>query len=169
MIDVVKSEVSQWYQRDPELLEAEKTAMERAFNSFELGILDDGRLYWQGNVSPGIYETKYGEKRTYHLLAVYQQNHPNQQMGSSIYVYPLLPDAEDIMEELYHKTGQYPTHFLRDENNNKCFCISPIDIGVSITTAALAIGCAIKWLMTFELILTGDINTERICPRYNSI
>ena len=158
-----KLAMSQWYERDPELLEAEKIAMGRAFSNFELGILDDGRLYWQGTVSPGIYESKFHEKRTYHLMAVYQQNHPNQQMGSSVYVYPLLPDAEEIMEELYQKTGQYPSHILRDANNQRYLCTARkenIKVGNTVTTAASVIGWAVKWLMAFELVLTGDLPVE---------
>ena len=96
--------------------------MTRAFKDFELGKLDDGRLYWIGTVTPGIYETKFGESRSYTLMAVYQQNHPHAQMGSSVYVYPLLPDAEELMEELYKKTGSYPSHILRDANNQRYLC-----------------------------------------------
>lgn len=154
----------QWYERDPELLEAEKIAMGRAFSNFELGKLDDGRLYWQGAVSPGIYESKFGEKRIYHLMAVYQQNHPEQRMGSTVFVYPLLPDAEELMEELHRKTGQYPSHILRDSNNQRYLCTaesSDVQVGNTVTTAASVIGWAVKWLMAFELVLTGDLSVER--------
>jgi hypothetical protein len=155
---------SQWYERDPELLEAEKMAMARAFKGFELGKLDDGRLYWIGTVTPGIYETKFGERRTYNLMAVYQQNHPEQKMGSSVFVYPLLPDAEELMEELYRKKGQYPSHILRDANNQRYLCTaesSNIKVGSTVTTAASVIGWAVKWLMAFELVLTGDLPVEK--------
>ena len=154
----------QWYERDPDLLEAEKVAMSRAFSNFELGMLDDGRLYWQGTVSPGVYQSKFGVKRTYHLMAVYQQNHPEQRMGSTVYVYPLLPDAEELMEELYNKTGQYPSHILRDANNQRYLCTaesSDIKTGYTVTTAAAVIGWAVKWLMAFELVLTGDLAVEK--------
>lgn len=164
MIDAYKSEVAQWYQRDPELLQAEKIAMERAFSNFELGTLDDGRLYWQGTVSPGIYETKFGVKRTYHLLVVYSQNHPERRMGSSVFVYPLLPDAEELMDELFQKTGQYPSNILRDENNQKYLCTYSCDLGENNNTASYSIAWAIKWLMFFELILTGDIITYHLDP-----
>lgn len=155
---------SQWYERDPELLRAEKDAMAYAFKGFELGKLDDGRLYWVGTVTPGIYETKFREKRTYHLMAVYQQNHPEQRMGSSVYVYPLLPDAEELMEELYRKKGAYPSHILRDSNNQRYLCTaesSDVRTGNTTTTAASVIGWAIKWLMAFELVLTEDLPIEK--------
>ena len=155
---------SQWYERDPELLRAEKDAMARAFSNFELEKFDDGRLYWMGTVTPGIYETKFGERRTYTLMAVYQQNHPEQRMGSSVYVYPLLPDAEDLMNELYQKTGVYPSHILRDSNNQRYLCTaesSNVQAGNTVTTAASVIGWAVKWLMAFELVLTGDLPVEK--------
>lgn len=155
---------SQWYENDPELLDAEKMAMARAFSNFELGKLDDGRLYWIGAVSPGVYETKFGVKRTYNLMAVYQQNHPEQRMGSSVFVYPVLPDAEELMEELYRKTGKYPSHILRDSNNQRYLCTaesSNVMTGNTVTTAASVIGWAVKWLLAFELVLTGDLPVEK--------
>ena len=155
---------SQWYENDPELLEMERVAMSRAFNDFELDILDDGRLYWLGTVTPGIYETKFGVSRSYTLMAVYQQNHPHQQMGSSVYVYPLLPDVDELCEELKRETGQYPSHILRDANDNRYLCTAePCDVkaDTTITTAASVIGWAVKWLMSFELVLTGDLPVDK--------
>ena len=153
----------QWYEKDPELLEAEKVAMGRAFSNFELGKLDDGRLYWMGAVTPGVYETKYGTKRTYNLMAVYQQNHPEQRMGSTVFVYPLLPDAEELMNELHEKPGKYPSHILRDTNNQRYLCTaeaSDVQAGRTVTTAASVIGWAVKWLVAFELVLTGDLSVD---------
>ena len=46
---------SQWYERDPELLQMEKMAMQMAFPNFKLDKLDDGRLYWVGDLTPGVY------------------------------------------------------------------------------------------------------------------
>lgn len=155
---------TQWYENDPELLEMEKAAMARSFNGFELGKLDDGRLYWMGTVCPGIYETKFGEKREYTLMAVYQQNHPQQRMGSSVFVYPLLPDAEELMEELHRRAGAYPSHILRDTNNNRYLCTAEstdVRVGNTISTAASVIGWAVKWLMAFELVLTGDLPVSK--------
>ena len=155
---------SQWYERDRELLEAEKMAMARAFSNFTLDKLDDGRLYWLGSVTPGVYETKFGERRTYNLMAVYQQNHPEQKMGSSVFVYPVLPDAEELMEELHRKTGSYPSHMLSDSNGQRYLCTaesSDVKTGNTVTTAASVIGWAVKWLMAFELVLTGDLPVEK--------
>ena len=155
---------SQWYERDPELLEMEKMAMARAFKDFELGKLDDGRLYWTGTVTPGIYETKFGQRRSYTLMAVYQQNHPEQRMGSSVFIYPLLPDTEELMEELYQKKGAYPSHILRDSSGNRYLCTSEasdVKVGNTVTTAASVIAWAVRWLIAFELVLTGDLSVEK--------
>ena len=81
-----------------------------------------------------------------------------------VFVYPLLPDAEELMEELYQKTGQYPSHILRDSNNQRYLCTaesSDIRVGNTVTTAASVIGWAVKWLMAFELVLTGDLPVEK--------
>ena len=52
-----------WYESNPILLEAEKAAMVKCFPNFKLGKLDDGRLYWEGELTPGVYETKFGRKK----------------------------------------------------------------------------------------------------------
>lgn len=52
-----------WYESNPILLEAEKAAMVKCFPNFKLGKLDDGRLYWEGELAPGVYETKFGRKK----------------------------------------------------------------------------------------------------------
>lgn len=153
---------AQWYEADPELLEMEKIAMGKAFDGFELGKLDDGRLYWIGNVTPGVYETKFGvaNRKTYTLMAVYQQNHPMQVMGSSVHVYPVLPDVQDLIDVC----GFQPAHLLWDSNRQLYLCTAERDdvkAGNTITTAASVIAWAIKWLTCYELVLTGDLTKEQ--------
>ena len=43
-----------WYQRDPDLYQAELMAMQKFFPSFQIAQLEDGsgRLYWRGKVQP---------------------------------------------------------------------------------------------------------------------
>ena len=152
---------AQWYERDPELLEMERAAMARAFNGFELTKLDDGRLCWIGDVTPGVYETKYGiqNRKTYTLMAVYQNNHPNQQMGSSVFVYPLLPDVQDLIDFC----GFRPSHLLVDSAGQNYLCTAEstdIKVGKTVTTAASVLAWAIKWLTAYELVLTGDLAKE---------
>ncbi len=146
----------QWYENDPELLEMEKMAMAKAFDGFELGVLDDGRLYWIGDVTPGVYETKFGERKTYTLMAVYEQNHPRQAMGSSVHIYPVLPDVDDLIDFC----GFRPSHLLPDSNGQWYLCTaeeSDTKAGSTITTAASVLAWAIKWLTAYELVLTGDL------------
>ena len=152
---------AQWYERDPELLEMERAAMARAFNGFELTKLDDGRLCWIGDVTPGVYETKYGiqNRKTYTLMAVYQNNHPNQQMGSSVFVYPLLPDVQDLIDFC----GFRPSHLLVDSAGQNYLCTAEstdVKVGKTVTTAASVLAWAIKWLTAYELVLTGDLAKE---------
>ena len=153
---------SQWYENDPELLEMEKIAMDRAFDGFELGKLDDGRLYWLGDVTPGVYETKFGvsNRKTYTLMAVYEQNHPQQRMGSSVHIYPVLPDVQDLIDFC----GFRPSHLLTDSNNQYYLCTAEAGdtkAGSTITTAASVLAWAVKWLTCYELVLTGDLTKEQ--------
>ena len=151
---------AQWYQTNPTLYEAEKAAMSKCFPNFELGILDDGRMYWFGELSPGIYETKYGIKKSYHVMAVYQNNHPCQQMGSSVYVYLVQPEVEDIVAEC----GFCPSHLLRDASGEVYLCTTEagdVKTGSTVTTAASVLLWASKWLIAYELVLTGDLPKEK--------
>lgn len=145
-----------WYEVNPTLLTMEKIAMERNFPQFKLEKLEDDRLCWVGVLEPGIYESKFGEKRQYHVMAVYDNNHPNQRMGSSVRVYPLLPDVDELIESC----GFIPSHLLPDEVGNKYLCTNNAEdqkVGVTTTTAASVLGWASKWLIAFELVLTGDL------------
>lgn len=151
---------AQWYESNPTLLEAEKAAMAKCFPNFELGKLDDGRLYWMGELAPGVYETKFGRKKSYYVMAVYQNNHPNQQMGSSVYVYLVQPDVEDIVREC----GFRPSHLLRDTAGEVYLCTTEagfVQTGNTVTTAASVLAWAVKWLLAYELVLTGDLPKEK--------
>lgn len=150
---------SQWYEADPTLLTMEKIAMERNFPQFSLDKLDDGRLCWVGVLEPGVYESKFGQKRQYHVMAVYDNNHPNQKMGSSVKVYPLMPDVD----ELIASCGFRPFHLLKDSVGNLYLCTNEArdqKVGITTTTAASVLGWATKWLIAFELVLTGDLPLE---------
>lgn len=156
-VEVGKGKLAaQWYEANPTLFTMEKIAMERNFPQFTLDKLDDGRLCWVGVLEPGIYESKFGEKRQYHVMAVYDNNHPNQRMGSSVRVYPLMPDVDELIESC----GFRPFHLLRDEVGNLYLCTNEAGdqkVGVITTTAASVLGWASKWLIAFELVLTGDL------------
>ena len=150
---------SQWYETNPSLLEGEKMAMNKFFPSFKLDKLNDGRLYWIGELSPGIYETKFGVKKTYTVMAVYNNNHPEQRMGSSVRIYPVLPDVQDLIDEC----GFRPYHLLRDSDENLYLCTNEaenVKTGSTSTSAASVLAWAVKWLSCYELVLTGDLDKE---------
>lgn len=150
-----KLAVAQWYEKDPSLLMAEKAAMNQAFPGFTLDKLDDGRLAWVGSLNIGIL----GDNE-WHIMAVYNNNHPQQVMGSSVRVYLVEPDIDDIIKDL----GWKPLHLLMDSNNQLYLCTaeaSNIKTGKETTSAASVIAWAVKWLMSFELVLTGDLSKEQ--------
>ncbi len=149
-----KLAVQQWYERDPGLLAAEKAAMQRAFPHFQLDKLDDGRLCWIGELGVGVM----GENK-WTVMAVYNNNHPEQVMGSSVRVYLVEPDIDELIEGL----GVRPFHLLRDSNNQYYLCTAQaedIKTGNVVTTAATVMTWAVKWLAAFELTLTGDLSWE---------
>jgi len=156
-IEIPKGKLAaQWYETNPTLLTMEKMSMARNFPQFELETLDDGRLCWVGTLEPGVYESKFGRKMEYHVMAVYDNNHPFQKMGSSVKVYPMMPDVDELIE----MAGFRPFHLLRDEVDNLYLCTNEAGdqkVGQTTTTAASVLGWAVKWLTAFELVLTGDL------------
>ena len=151
---------AQWYENDPALLEAEKAAMHKCFPDFTLDKLDDGRLYWMGELRPGIYETKFHKKMTYTVMAVYNNNHPQQVMGSSVRIYPVLPDVDELID----MCGFRPYHLLRDSKDNLYLCTNEagnVATGTTTTSAASVLAWAVKWLMSFELVITGDLSKDK--------
>ena len=92
-----KLAAQQWYEINPDLLEAEKMVMRQKFPDFTLEEVGDGRLAWVGKLNLGIYESKTHRPLEYNIMAIYMSNHPHQQMGSSVRVYPLLPDVDELI------------------------------------------------------------------------
>lgn len=149
-----KLALDQWYEKDPGLLYAEKTAMANAFPEFELTQLDDGRLAWTGMLNTGIR----GDFNWY-IMAVYNNNHPTQVMGSSVRVYLIDPDINELIQQI----GWQPTHLLSDSSNQLYLCTAEskdIKVGAQSTSAASVIAWAVKWIMAFELVMTGDLPKE---------
>lgn len=146
--------VSQWYESNPQLLEAEKMAMNRAFPDFTLDKLSDGRLCWIGEIGTGIM----GDNK-WTVMAVYNNNHPAQVMGSSVRVYLVEPDVDELIEGL----GVRPLHLLMDSNNQYYLCTAQaedIKTGSTTTSAASVMAWAVKWICAFELTLTGEISWD---------
>jgi len=143
-----------WYERDKQLLELEKAAMRSSFPHFELGKLDDGRLYWTGQLKP------MGDNDiTWTLMAIYDHDHPNNSTyGGSIKVYSIDPD----LDELYRELGTLP-HVIFDSNRNIYMCTArkeDFQAGNVVTSASGALRWALKWTFAVSCWLKGDIGNE---------
>ncbi len=147
---------AQWYEKDPMLLRNEQISMARFYPDFKMEKLEDGRLCWSGFLNVGVYESKFGKPKQYYVMALYDNNHPVQQMGSSVRVYPVMPDVDELIAEC----GFMPHHLLRDANGTVYLCTNEASdqrVGATKDTAASVLGWAQKWLMAYELVLTGDL------------
>ena len=127
--------------------------MSRYFPSFRLQKGPDGRLSWNGQLTPGMLQ---GWRRTYTLRAIYDHNHPhNDSYGGSIKLYCVDPDLSEI------SGGEAIPHTLRDSQGKLYLCTSRShDFTVTedyTLSAASAIGWAAKWIAAFELWLDGRI------------
>lgn len=156
----------QWYERDPSLLVAEKAAMARAFPNFQLEQIGDGRLAWTGTLTPGIWkgfwaaEGDISARQTWEVMAIYENNHPHQQMGSSVKVFLLSPTIQTVIEQI----GWRPYHLLHDPISNQDYLCTAqaedVKVGETSTSAASVLAWAVKWLTAFELVMTGDLSKE---------
>jgi hypothetical protein len=145
-----------WYETDPDLYRAEIEAMRRYFPGFRLEKESDGRLSWIGQVTPGLIERR---PRTYTLQAVYDHSHPsNDDWGGSVKVYSIDPDLEDAAQ------GAKVPHTLHDSEGELYICTArktDVKVGNTVTTAAVAISWAVKWLSVFELWLNDEVSDEQ--------
>ena len=80
-------------------------------------------------------------------------------MGSKQYVY----STTDI-DELIDGLGWRPHHLLRDSAGQTYLCTTEAQSVKATkkesTSALTVLGWAVKWLMAFELVLTGDLSME---------
>lgn len=150
-----------WYERNPQLMAAEQAAMAKFFPQFHLDVLDDRRLFWEGVVAPQICWNG-----NWTLMLVYDHDHPNNSSyGGSVRVYSISPDLEQIS----HEIGPIP-HTLKDSFGNLFLCTSrPSDFRVDVvtTSAASALGWAIKWIHYFELWQAKAISREAFARHGN--
>ena len=156
--------VRQWYEKDPALLAAEKAAMAKAFPHFKLEQIADGRLAWTGTLTPGIWKGFWAkdesDRQTWEVMAIYENNHPHQQMGSSVKVFLLYPTIDIVIQQI----GWRPFHLLHDPISNQDYLCTAqaedIKVGDTTTSAASVLAWAVKWLTAFELVMTGDLTKE---------
>lgn len=104
-----------WYEENPELLEAERAAMEMLakddYKNFLF--LKDGRAYWEVG-----FNSKLSGRR-YNVALVYPSCHPSKIEIPGIRVYQIRPSYESMVEEMKASTGRqddYLPGFIREPN-----------------------------------------------------
>jgi len=148
-----------WYERDPELFQAELEAMNHFFPQFRPDRLPDGRMSWLGSLASGIP----GTARLWHLQLVYDHDHPHgDDYGGSISVFPIEPDLAALRDQL----DEPIPHTLRHEATGELsICTVAADSFKHgrnhSSTAASALAWASKWIAAFELWMLGDLSTAQ--------
>jgi hypothetical protein len=147
-----------WYERDPELFEAELGAMQHFFPQFRPDRLEDGRMAWFGALSSGIP----GSDRQWFLQLVYDHDHPHaDNHGGSISVFPVEPNLASIAQSL----GEAIPHTLVDSASGE-LSICTVETrsfrhgGDHSSTAASSLAWAAKWIASFELWMLGELSTS---------
>lgn len=150
-----KLAVKNWYEKDPDLLNSEIIAMNRFFPNFVLDKLADGRYAWLGSFDHSEYFNLI-----WHVMAVYSNNHPKKEMGSSVRVYLVEPDIYDLAKEMKWTPG----HLLRDGNNEPYLCTAEADnilaSAEEVTSAASVLAWAAKWCMGIGLVKNGLLSKD---------
>ena len=154
-----------WYEKEPDLLEAEIVLMKKYFPNFKLCKLPDGRIYWRGKVNPtgpggGIWDLK----------VIYQHGHPydvgEYNYGGTIDVYPVSPNLRDIIAKFHNIPHVY--YNIVDGVKEYYICtvrpqefVSKNDgVTKSNSSAASCISWACKWIVVFELWANGQVGDE---------
>ena len=148
-----------WYERDPELFQAELGAMNHFFPLFRPDLLVDGRMSWLGSLASGVP----GSHRIWHLQVIYDHDHPhNDSWGGSIHVFPIDPDLRALEEEL----GEPIPHTIRHEGSGDIsLCTVEAEAFLQdrdhSSTAASSLAWAAKWIAAFELWMLGELSTAQ--------
>jgi hypothetical protein len=148
-----------WYERDPELFQAELAAMNHFFPLFRPDRLPDGRMSWLGSMASGVP----GSNRIWHLQVVYDHDHPhNNSYGGSISVFPIEPDLRQIERQL----GESIPHTLRHQGSGEVSICTVEEQSFKAgadhaSTAASSLAWAAKWIAAFELWMLGEISTAQ--------
>lgn len=122
----MEEKTKQWYEENPELMEAEKMAMERlAKNDYKkLLFLKDGRACWHIGFNSKL------SGRKYNVVLVYPSCHPGGVEIPGIRVYPINPSYESMVEEMNASTGRQDhsiPYSIREINGNHALAICKPD------------------------------------------
>lgn len=102
-----------WYKQNPQLLENEINLMNQ-FQGFTLEKLDDGRLYWFGDIEIAIRD----EVVRYSVMIVYENGHPYWKLGSSVTVYYIDPEIESLRPFTSLRLEDTPFHLCNQINTS---------------------------------------------------
>ena len=161
----------QWYQKDPDLYNAEVRAMNKYFPQAKEGKLPDGRMTWTVTIQNIAGEQ--GNDWTFFL--VYGTNHPSNSANAnessyssrwagSVKIYPVRPNATEI-KQAAKKAGRGDVpHLLLDSYGNVYLStFHPEDFGSGrfVTSGASVLGQAIRWATAFTTGLSDKENWDK--------
>ena len=147
----------QWYERDPQLMQAEIAAMRREFHNpamrphFEA----DGTMYWLINDTPNLGPGYHCP--TYTLALVYDKDHPRAMYGTSVHVVPMSPGFQEMQARVNRSAATPKTipHTV-SYDGRRYLCTTETakvstDKHKGITSAVTSFRYAHRWLTIFEL------------------
>lgn len=158
----------QWYEKNPELLTAEKAAMyDFQGKKARFCILKDGRACWMVHCQPSIAGKDKCYCRAYDIALIYDNDHPQARYGSSVKAYLLNPTVDQLQDIVNRTSGVSPKnipHLLRDGNGELYLCSADtrdvstsLDSAGGITSAATSLRFALRWINIFELGLIDPV------------
>lgn len=159
---------NQWYEKNPDLLTAEKAAMyDFQGKKARFCILKDGRACWMVHCHPSIAGRDKRYCRAYDIALIYDNDHPQARYGSSVKAYLLNPTIDQLQDIVNRTSGVSPKnipHLLRDGNGELYLCSADTrDVSTSldskggITSAATSLRFALRWINIFELGLIDPV------------
>ena len=159
---------NQWYEKNPDLLTAEKAAMyDFQGKKARFCILKDGRACWMVHCQPSIAGRDKRYCRAYDIALIYDNDHPQARYGSSVKAYLLNPTVDQLQDIVNRTSGVSPKnipHLLRDGNGELYLCSADTrDVSTSldskggITSAATSLRFALRWINIFELGLIDPV------------
>ena len=158
----------QWYEKNPDLLTAEKAAMyDFQGRKARFCILKDGRACWMVHCQPSIAGRDKRYCRSYDIALIYDNDHPQARYGSSVKAYLLNPTVDQLQDIVNRTSGVTPKnipHLLRDGNGELYLCSADtrdvstsLDSAGGITSAATSLRFALRWINIFELGLIDPV------------
>lgn len=168
---------TQWYEKNPDLLMAEKAAMyDFQGNKAKLGFMRNGKAYWIVHCQPIIAKKDPRNCRAYDIALVYDDDHPQTRSGSSVKAYLLKPTIEDLQQIVNKTPGLYPKnlpHLLRDSNGEIYLCTvdpantsSSFDSTKGVTSAATSLRFALRWINIFEHGLIDHVGVDSLWSKF---